>query len=82
MRPNDLAVHRRGLLAETPSPDSTLLGHFAFHVDAESPDRILFSTDRHLYLSSDGGATWSATTGIEPTSRVKAGGRIWKGASS
>jgi photosystem II stability/assembly factor-like uncharacterized protein len=57
---------------KTPNPDSTLLGHFAFHVDAESPDRILYSTDRHLYLSSDAGATWSATTGIEPTSRVQA----------
>jgi photosystem II stability/assembly factor-like uncharacterized protein len=57
---------------KTPNPDSTLLGHFAFHVDAESPDRILYSTDRHLYLSSDAGATWSATTGIESTSRVQA----------
>jgi photosystem II stability/assembly factor-like uncharacterized protein len=57
---------------KTPSPDSTLLGHFAFHVDNESPDRIALSTDRHLYLSSDAGATWSEATGIPPTSRVQA----------
>lgn len=56
---------------KTPRPDSSLLGHFAFYSDATAPDKVMFSTDRHLYLSVDAGATWNAVTGIPPTSRIQ-----------
>lgn len=57
---------------KAPRDASTLLGHFAFHVDAANADRLFYSDDRHLYLSSDGGATWTTATGIPPTSRIQA----------
>lgn len=57
---------------KTPRPDSSLLGHFAFHVDAASADRLAFSTDRALQLSSDGGATWTPASGIPATTRIQA----------
>ncbi|MBK9964490.1 MAG: hypothetical protein IPP07_06170 [Holophagales bacterium] len=55
-----------------PRDASSLLGHFAFHVDAASGDRLAYSDDRHLYLSSDGGATWAHASGIPPTTRIQA----------
>lgn len=57
---------------KAPRDASTLLGHFAFHVDAANADRAFYSDDRHLYLSADGGATWTTGTGIPPTSRIQA----------
>lgn len=57
---------------KAPRDASTLLGHFAFHVDAANADRVFYSDDRHLYLSGDGGATWTTATGIPPTSRIQA----------
>lgn len=56
---------------KAPRDASTLLGHFAFHVDAANADRVLYSDDRHLYLSADGGATWTTAAGIPPTSRIQ-----------
>lgn len=57
---------------KAPRDASSLLGHFAFHVDASNADRLLYSDDRHLYLSADGGATWTTASGIPPTSRIQA----------
>ena len=57
---------------KAPRDASSLLGHFAFHVDASSADRLFYSDDRHLYLSADGGASWATATGIPPTSRIQA----------
>lgn len=57
---------------KAPRDASSLLGYFAFHVDAASPDRILYSDDRSLRLSSDGGATWTPASGIPPTTRIQA----------
>ena len=57
---------------KTPRPDSSMRGHFAFHVNATDPDRIAFNTDRSLHLSADGGTTWTTSTGIPPTSRIQA----------
>ena len=57
---------------KTPRPDSSMRGHFAFYADATAPDKVMFNTDRNLYLSTDGGANWSGTTGIPPTSRIQA----------
>jgi photosystem II stability/assembly factor-like uncharacterized protein len=55
-----------------PRDASSLLGHFAFHVDAANADRVSYSDDRHLYLSTDGGATWTTASGIPPTTRIQA----------
>lgn len=55
-----------------PREASSTLGHFAFHVDAASADRLAYSDDRHLYLSADGGATWAHASGIPPTTRIQA----------
>jgi photosystem II stability/assembly factor-like uncharacterized protein len=57
---------------KAPRDASTLLGHFAFHVDAANADRVSYSDDRHLYLSADGGVTWTTASGIPPTSRIQA----------
>jgi len=57
---------------KAPRDASTMLGHFAFHVDPANADRAYYSDDRHLYLSADGGATWTTGTGIPPTSRIQA----------
>ncbi len=57
---------------KTPRDASTLLGHFAFHVDAANADHAFYSDDRHLYLSADGGTSWTTATGIPPTSRIQA----------
>ena len=57
---------------KAPRDASSLLGHFAFHVDAASADRLLYSDDRALRLSSDGGATWTPASGIPPTTRIQA----------
>ena len=57
---------------KAPRDASSLLGHFAFHVDAANADRVCYSDDRHLYLSADGGATWATASGIPPTSRIQA----------
>lgn len=58
--------------SKTPRPDSSMVGHFAFHVDATDPDKIAFNTDRKLHLSTDGGTTWTEATGIPATSRIQA----------
>ncbi|HMM33877.1 MAG TPA: hypothetical protein PKA62_03975 [Thermoanaerobaculia bacterium] len=57
---------------KAPRDASSLLGHFAFHVDAANADRAFYSDDRHLYLTADGGATWTTAAGIPPTSRIQA----------
>lgn len=57
---------------KAPRDASSLLGYFAFHVDAASADRLAYSDDRRLYLSSDGGATWTHASGIPPTTRIQA----------
>lgn len=57
---------------KAPRDASSLLGYFAFHVDAGSADRLLYSDDRALRLSSDGGATWTPASGIPPTTRIQA----------
>lgn len=57
---------------KAPRDASSLLGHFAFHVDAASADRLAYSDDRSLRLSSDGGATWTPASGIPPTTRIQA----------
>lgn len=69
-RSDDGGLSWRDLKA--PRDASSLLGYFAFHVDAASADRLLYSDDRALRLSSDGGATWTPASGIPPTTRIQA----------
>ena len=57
---------------KAPRDASTMLGYFAFHVDAANADRLLYSDDRHLYRSGDGGATWDEASGIPATTRIQA----------